>query len=77
MRAHVCQDDYGLWFVTLEYDDGQLVLLAHATTRQSCIDETEDQTSDVIIEPEHMLWPEGGIVSDDYTAPEPRRAVNA
>lgn len=74
MWAHVCQDEYGFWFVTLERLDGNLVLMAHATTFDQAEHEASHVTDQIRVDAlPHRDFPVGGIVPG-YHPPEPRRA---
>lgn len=79
MHAHVCQDDYGLWFVTLEHDDGTLELIEHNAPKEHATDTAWVLLpNDFTVEEERVPFPPGGIVPGglpDGYKPEPRRVA--
>lgn len=74
MRAHVCQDEYGMWFVVLEDAEGGLTVLAHATSQEQAEYEARADADEVVVDSEPWKdFPEGGL-APGYTKPEPRVA---
>jgi hypothetical protein len=77
MRAHVCQDQFGFWFVTLEYDDGTLQRIEHGATKEHADESAWHVASTIVTDPEPWRpFPPGGVALG-YHPPEPRRALGA
>jgi hypothetical protein len=75
-RVHLCQDEYGFWFV-VEADELGMRLVAHSTSYDAALEDAEqvrDRTDGELHEEVGRLpYPEGGLVAG-YQPPEPREA---
>jgi hypothetical protein len=77
MVFHVCQDEFGFWFVVAESDDGELRVLTHAAPLEDAAEDAEMHAArsggSIVTEPEHTEFPPLGECPG-YTPPQPRRA---
>jgi hypothetical protein len=72
---HVCQDQFGMWFLSVEEDDGRVWLHSHAGTREDMLEEASRiSVASTVIEKARKPWPKGGAVTG-YHKPAPRKAV--
>ena len=81
-KLHITQDDHGFWMLSLEKEDGTLVLLAHqfATADKplevanELIREGKVRATTLIDPPRLDTGARMAAPPDDYTKPAPRKA---
>jgi hypothetical protein len=81
-KLHITQDDYGFWMLSLEREDGSLVLLAHQFTTSDkpievaneLIQEGKVRATILIDPPRPDAGARRAALPDDYSKPAPRKA---
>jgi hypothetical protein len=85
MIAHICQQgkgsdepQTGLWFLTVEEDDGRLWLHSHGGTKADMEEEADHMSpapADTLYDKvPHRAYPHGGL-APDAVKPAPRKVV--
>lgn len=72
---HLCQDDFGLWFIVAEHDDGELAVVHHADQVGFARGDAERLAArdgaGLVVEEPHVHEP---LPAEEYVPPKPRRA---
>ena len=79
-KLHITQDDFGYWMLSLEQDDGAMVLLAHQFPVPDHLIENANEMvargldAVVLVDPPARRFAIAAAKTEDYKRPAPRKA---
>ena len=78
-KLHITQDDFGYWMLSLEKEDGTMILLAHQFPTPDHLVENANEIAGglnavVLVDPPRLQFAIAAASTEDYKRPSPRKA---